>query len=258
MCDIKCRALVFNNVVLDFKMNKELISEIRKELKNKIEPAYRKNSYRFFKEKVKILGVRTHAVRKIAGAKFTEIKNLPKKEIFALCEEFLKSGVNEEVVVAFEFASRLKKQYTPADFKIFESWFKKYISNWGNCDGFCTRVLGEFLFEFPEFLPKLKLWANSRNRWVRRASAVALIYSLRRKIRLKEIFEIADILLRDKDEMVLKGYGWALKEASNKYPKEVFNFVSSRKRKMPRSALRYAIEKLPKKMKQKAAGKILV
>jgi len=59
-------------------------------------------------------------------------------------------------------------------------------------------------------------------------------------------------LLTDQDIMVRKGYGWMLKEASNHYPKNVFNYVMKNRREMPRTALRYAIEKLHPELKKEA------
>ncbi len=84
---------------------------------------------------------------------------------------------------------------------------------------------------------------------------MVFIYPVRRKKYLQHIFEIANILLIDKDDMVQKGYGWMLKEASNIYPKEVFSFVMKNKDKMPRTALRYAIEKYPDNLRKKAMQK---
>ena len=55
--------------------------------------------------------------------------------------------------------------------------------------------------------------------------------------------------------MVQKGYGWMLKEASNIFQKQVFDYVMKRKNKMPRTSLRYAIEKMPQSMKKKAMKK---
>ena len=69
------------------------------------------------------------------------------------------------------------------------------------------------------------------------------------------VFEIADILLLDKDDMVQKGYGWMLKEASNHEPKKVFEYVMRHKKEMPRTALRYAIEKLSPDLRKQAMAK---
>jgi len=65
-------------------------------------------------------------------------------------------------------------------------------------------------------------------------------------------FEIADLLLTDADDMVQKGYGWMLKEAGLNFRDEVFEYVMKNKDKMPRTALRSAIEKLPADMRKKA------
>jgi 3-methyladenine DNA glycosylase AlkD len=105
---------------------------------------------------------------------------------------------------------------------------------------------------YPEYLSGLKRWALSKNRWMRRAAAVSLIVPAKQGKFLKDVFEIADILLLDREDMVQKGYGWMLKVAANKHEKEVFDYVMKKKSVMPRTALRYAIEKMPKDLKAKA------
>lgn len=132
---------------------------------------------------------------------------------------------------------------------------KKYVSNWGSCDDLCTHAFGAFIYQFSEFLPKVKEWTKSSNRWFRRASAVIMIYSTRRDKYLEPVFETADILLLDQDRFVQQGYGWMLKEASNLHPQEVFGYVMKRKAEMQRRALRYAIEKLSPELKKKAMAK---
>jgi 3-methyladenine DNA glycosylase AlkD len=82
-----------------------------------------------------------------------------------------------------------------------------------------------------------------------------LIYSIRRNKRLKEGFRVADILLEDPDDLVQKGYGWMLKEATKTQQTKIFKYVIKNKNKMPRTALRYAIEKMPAKLKKEAMAK---
>jgi 3-methyladenine DNA glycosylase AlkD len=108
---------------------------------------------------------------------------------------------------------------------------------------------------YPEFISRLKDFAHSENRWVKRAAAVSLIIPARKGLFLKDIFEIADILLMDKDDMVQKGYGWMLKAASQAHQHTVFEYVMSKKAVMPRTALRYAIEKMPDDLKKMAMQK---
>lgn len=231
-----------------------LIQEIRKQLKEHIDPEYQKSIQRFFKEEIAVYGVRRPEVKKITAHYFQKIKDKPKEEIFGLCEELISSGMMEERGIAFDWAFRLQKLYVPTDFQVFESWLKKYVSNWGACDHICA-LLGAFMDQFPEFIPKVKEWSASKNRWFRRASAVAFIPLISKKKNLDDVFEIAGLLLQDEDDLVQKGYGWLLKEASNKYPQEVFDYVMEHKASMPRTALRYAIEKMPPDWKKKAMAK---
>jgi len=232
-----------------------LVAEITREFKAAADPKYRESVQRFFKEPVDLHGVRTPVFREIAQATYARVRELPKSKVFALAEEFLKDGRMEEVGIAFNWAWRLRRQFEPSDFRIFERWLKKYVNNWGACDSFCCRALGEFMLLYPQFLPKVKAWTGSKNRWVRRASAVALILAVRKEKYLEEAFETADRLLQDDDDMVQKGYGWLLKEISNRRPKATFDFVMKRKATMPRTALRYAIEKLPPAWKKRAMAR---
>ena len=189
-------------------------------------------------------------VANIAKENFKQIKSLSKKEVFLLCEELLSSGYCEEAWVAANWAYETRDRFKEKDFKVFENWLYKYLDNWAECDTFCNHTVGSFIEKYPQFVEKLKLWAKSINRWVKRASAVSLIIPAKRGEFLEDIFEISDILLLDQDDLVQKGYGWLLKEASRKHEKEVFTYVMKNKAVMPRIALRYAIEKMPKELKE--------
>ncbi|MFH1611624.1 MAG: DNA alkylation repair protein, partial [Patescibacteria group bacterium] len=174
-----------------------------------------------------------------------------KTELFNVCKELMESGFQEEFIIASAWAFKRRKEFSMSDFKIFESWIKKYISNWATCDDFCTKSLGHLLLDFPALVPKIKPWTGSKNKWLRRALAVSLIIPVRNKKNLDDIFDVSIKLMKDPEDLVQKAYGWALKEASNKYPKEVFDFVIKHKAQMTRTALRYAIEKMPKEWKKK-------
>ena len=231
-----------------------IIQEVRKELKKHVDPDYQKSIQRFFKEEIAAYGVRRPVVKKITSRYFQKIKHQSKEEVFCLCEELIASGKMEERGIAFDWAFRYKNQFVPADFRLFESWLKKYVSNWAACDHICA-LIGALIDQFPEFIPKVKEWTSSPNRWFRRASAVSFIPLIGKKKRLEDIFQIVDLLLVDQDDLVQKGYGWLLKEASNKYPQEVFDYVVEHKTNMPRTALRYAIEKMSPDWRKKAMAK---
>ena len=233
----------------------DLVAAIRREFEKAADAKYRETIQTFFKEPIHVYGVRTPEVRRIHKEYFDKVKHLPKREILEICELLHQGPKYEEHGIAFSWAGRLVKKLEPADFAMLERWLKDYVSNWAACDTFCGGAVGEFLIRFPEFLPRVRGWAESKNRWLRRASAVALILAAKQEKYLNEAYATADILLLDEDDMVQKGYGWLLKEIANRRPQEVFEFVMARKDRMPRTALRYAIEKMPIAWKKRAMAK---
>ncbi|MBN1384549.1 MAG: DNA alkylation repair protein [Elusimicrobia bacterium] len=235
-------------------MNK-VITEIRKELKENADPGIKSTGESFFKEKIKLYGIKTAVVGKIAKKYYACIRDFEKAKIFNLCEELWRSGYMEESFIACNWSYYINKQYEPQDFKVFERWVNCYVSNWAACDTLCNHTIGAFLEIYPKYLADLKRWAKSKNRWVRRASAVSLIVPARAGKFLKDIFEIADILLLDSDDLVQKGYGWMLKVAGQSHQTEVFKYVLKHKAEMPRTALRYAIEKMPEELRRRAMKK---
>jgi len=232
-----------------------VISQIRQELNNQADSRIQKTSQRFFKEEIPCHGIKTAAVIVIAKNHWKEVKRRPKQEIFSLCEELYESGYLEESFIVSNWAHALSGRYEREDMAIFRHWINTYITNWASCDGFCNHTMGDFIEKFPEYISELKHWTLSDNRWMRRAAAVSLIIPAKQGKFLEEIIDIANLLLTDKDDMVQKGYGWLLKEASRKHQTEIFDYVIRNRKYMPRTALRYAIELMPKEQKAAAMKK---
>ncbi|OGI12273.1 hypothetical protein A3K64_03030 [Candidatus Micrarchaeota archaeon RBG_16_36_9] len=223
---------------------REVIEEIRKDLNSAIDFKYREGECRYFKEKIKPIGVRFPVVGKITAKYFSLLKNDWKYDDFVkLCEKLLKDGWLEEIAIAFGFMERLGC-FTEKSFHLFENWLNKYVSNWANCDHISNHLIGSVVVKYPKFINDLLKWTESKNRWVRRSAAVSLVISARRGLLLKEIFKVSEKLMEDKDEMVQKGVGWLLKEASKKHEKEVVKFLLKWKNKTSRLTLRYATEKV--------------
>lgn len=237
------------------KAENSSILKIREQLAMQTDEKTKGNAQSYFKEMIKVYGVRTAIVNRLAADVFLEIRPLGKAEIFRLCEELLQSDYNEEAFIACDWSYRLHGHYEASDFARFEEWITKYIDNWAKCDTLCNHTVGAFVMQFPEYLPELKKWAKSDNRWLRRAAAVTLIIPARKGFFLPEIFGLADTLLRDPDDLVQKGYGWMLKEASKAHLDEVYSYIQRKKADMPRTALRYAIEKMPENMRREAMSK---
>jgi 3-methyladenine DNA glycosylase AlkD len=233
----------------------ELHQEIRTELLDITSEKRRQSTCRFFKHNLKCHGVSNPDSQKI-GKKYIAILKTEKKElVWGLCEKLFQDEFLEESLLACQLSFSFKKHYEVIDFKIFERWVMLYINNWAECDTFSNKVIGEMLFKFPSLVSEVKKWSLSPNLWARRASAVSFIYPAKRNTYADDQFEIALVLLEDSEDMVQKGYGWMLKVLSSSRLQDVFHFVQTYKSRMPRTALRYAIEKMPDEMKIEAMKK---
>jgi 3-methyladenine DNA glycosylase AlkD len=233
-------------------MMENILEELREELEMNADEKTLSTSQGFFKETIKSYGVKVPTVHKISKEWFKFISTKTKAEILGLCEKLWQSGYIEESFVACNWSYYIHKQYAPCDFAVFERWIHQYVSNWASCDTLCNHTVGEFLEMYPEQIGKLKEFATSGNRWVRRAAAVSLIVPARKGKFLSDILEIADILLLDRDDLVQKGYGWMLKAAGQANQQAIFDYVMNKRAIMPRTALRYAIEKMPEELKNRA------
>jgi len=232
-----------------------ILAQLREELRTNTDVQTQKSFQRFFKEQVKYYGVKTGIVGKIAKKYWKQVCVLDKKSIFDLCEELYRSDYTEEAFVVAFWLPNYVDNLEPGDLVAFKDWIERYINNWAKCDGFCNHTIGDLIQKYPEAIGEVKGWAKSNNRWLKRAAAVSLIVPAKKGCFLQDAFEICNVLLTDGDDMVQKGYGWLLKEESRLHQKEVYIYIIKNKAVMPRTALRYAIELMPKELKVEALKK---
>lgn len=234
-----------------------IIEKIREKLFFVADEKTADSTKRFFKNEIFCLGVKSPDVKIITKDIYnTFLKNQKKEFVFDLAEKLMQNKSLEEFSMASEFIFSCKNQYVKEDMVFFEKIIDNYVSNWASCDVFCNHTVGAFVELFPKKISILKKWTKSDNLWKRRAFAVSLIIPARKALFLDDILYIAENLLIDKEDMVQKGYGWLLKAASltetfvhidettkTTHHDAVFNFILKYKGKMPRTSLRYAIEK---------------
>ena len=230
-----------------------LLAALRADMRAAVDPKHRDGERAFFKEPINPLGVRVRDLNAIVALHWKEARGLAPRKLLDLCDELWRSGVFEEPVVASKWCGRaLKKLDSEVAFATFERWLATRVDNWGHCDVLCTKCLGGLFERAPGLLPRSDTWLTSPNRWLRRGAAVALTPAARHGLHLARVFHVAEALLQDEDDLVRKGYGWMLKEASKPWPGEVLAFVLAHRERMPRVALRYAIELLPKDWRAQA------
>jgi 3-methyladenine DNA glycosylase AlkD len=187
----------------------------------------------------------TAQVRSISAQVFSMIEDPRIDLVLDLCEQLLDDRRWACGVVAYDWAFRMRRQYSERTFATFEGWLETYVRGWGDCDDFCTHAFGALLGRHGHLFDRILTWTEHPDFWVRRAAAVILIYPMRKgQLQGMGPFTVADRLMRDDHHLVLKGYGWMLKELSESRPDDVYQYLLAHKADMPRVAFRYALEKL--------------
>lgn len=197
-------------------------------------------------------GIVTGDVRKVSKELYNDLDNKDIDYVLNCCEKLLNERKWAFDIIAYDWAYRVRKQYNENTFLIFERWVMEYLTDWYNCDDFCTHALGELLCQRNELFKYIIDWTKSSKFVVRRAAAVVLILPIkRRKYDGLQPFLISDSLMLDEHYLVLKGYGWMLKVLSQVKPEKVIEYLNKNRNNMPRIAFRYALEKFDKETKLK-------
>jgi len=227
---------------------KQIIGQIRKELKNKASTKTEKEKEKaktLFGNETKLLALKVPETRKIAES---FAKKLKKEKDFntalKVADELYKSGVFEEATVAESILKEFKNCFNDSTLDKFDEWIN-YIKNWANIDMLCGWLIAPIILKDGSKIKIISQWTKSKNRWRRRAAAVALVKPVRKGMYLKQALQVAENLIQDEDEMVQKGVGWLLKESGGRFPDETTQFLIKWRLKISRLVLRLACEKLP-------------
>jgi 3-methyladenine DNA glycosylase AlkD len=220
------------------------LSDLRRDLARASNPRLARSLALFFKtgkgeygEGDQFCGITVPELRKIAKRYLhlglTDLKKL------------LGSRLHEHRVTALEI---LVFQYEAADEsrkqKLFDFYLRhtRYINNWDLVDGSAPYIVGEHLVSHPRKI--LSRLAKSPNLWERRIAIVATAAFIKRGD-LQDTFGVAALLLKDKHDLIHKAVGWMLREAGKRSEPAMLKFLAQNYSAMPRTALRYAIERVP-------------
>ncbi len=193
------------------------------------------------------IGVIVPDTRKVA-AKF---RGLPLQEI----ERLLHSRIHEERLLALAILSDKYPAANPEEKqKIFHLYLNntRHINNWDLVDLSAPRIIGEFLLHKDRrILYKL---ARSKLIWERRIAIIATLRFIREKD-FADTLKIAALLLRDKHDLIHKAAGWMLRELGKRDQEKEEAFLNRHFGAIPRTMLRYAIERFPQEKKKKYMAK---
>ena len=188
------------------------------------------------------LGLRVPTVRKIAK-KFNTLS-------IDEAEKFLQSPYHEERLFAlFVLIDLFKKGNEEDKKKIYELYLQNtnFINNWDLVDVSSGPIIGAYLFTRDR--KPIYTLANSENLWERRIAIMATFYFIAQN-EFTDTLKIAEMLLNDKEDLIHKAVGWMLREIGKRNLEVEENFLKKHSLNMPRTMLRYAIEKFPEEKRK--------
>jgi 3-methyladenine DNA glycosylase AlkD len=224
-----------------------LAREVLKELAAKADPLRARDVQRYFKEEVKSFGVGAPEIHALVRAVYDRVKtDWTAADAMALCDILFTEPQLEPKAVGSLVLFRFRTSFPPALFARAKDWLAAdKLPGWASVDVFAPGCLGAFLELHPAYIEKIKTWAGHPNRWVRRASLVSFIKLARKPEYLAAIYEISASIFGVDDDLIHKANGWLLREAGKADPARLERFLRRHGPAIPRTTLRYAIERFP-------------
>jgi 3-methyladenine DNA glycosylase AlkD len=212
-------------------------------------PAGDFDSRRYFRgpDDLGFYNVGTAAVRALARSIHADHKDAWSVDEAMICADRLLADRHLEVkALGIEIVARYHADFAPRLLAAWRRWLAENQSaNWATTDAICGALIGPLLRRHPDVRVRLRAWSRDRNMWVRRASIVGLIASARRGESLDLVYEIARRLHRDREDLIQKAVGWALREAGKTDMPRLARYLRANGATIPRTTLRYAIERFP-------------
>jgi 3-methyladenine DNA glycosylase AlkD len=221
-----------------------IVNAIKKSLKHKVKPGKKNILQRFFKTGPGeygagdvFLGVMVPQIREVVADYW---KQVDLKDI----EKLLKSKIHEErlcalllLVKAYVYSEAIGKEQIVR----FYLSNTKYINNWDLVDLTAPRILGDYLINKPRDI--IYDLSKSSDLWEKRIAVLACFAFIRIKD-FKDILKLSAQLLKEEHDLMHKAVGWMLREVGKKDEKVLLRFLDKHCKEMPRTMLRYSIERL--------------
>jgi 3-methyladenine DNA glycosylase AlkD len=230
----------------------DYVERIKEELKERVEPGKAEILSRFFQafpggygEGDEFIGVRVPEQRKVAKKYYRDIP-LVEAEML-LQEKIHEYRLTALFILCYRFAKTCTEEERE---KIVDLYLDNldYVNNWDLVDASAEKILGPFLLEKDKKL--LFQLAESGYLWRQRAAIISTFYFIKHG-RYKETLELAKKYLTHEHDLIHKATGWMLREIGKRDFPTLYSFLMGHSRQMPRTMLRYAIEKLDPALRQK-------
>ena len=203
--------------------SKQLVSALRKEFTKHADPQISKDAAAYMRNQFEFFGIKTPLRRELGKELVTASKNLPEKEVIALCKELWAQPEREFQYIACDILAKNAKRLSPGYVKRDAKWFITNKSWWDTVDSIRTSV--EIVVAAnPELEATMFEWIKSKNIWLVRSALIHQL-TLRTKTNSTRLFALCELQTEEKEFFIAKGLGWALRSYSYIDPKAVKKFI---------------------------------
>ena len=225
---------------------RQVVQTVKKSLRQLGDPQKAQDYQRYFKEPVTMLGVGTQPFRKVIKEQTASLKNTwTLQQAMACCDRLMQEKELELRGAGHTILGAFAKQFTLELTAPAQTWLEQRLDNWALVDGFCSNVTSPLLQTCPDFAKTLSQWSQTESLWVRRAALVTLVPFARRGEYLVQAYDLVQEHFGDSEDLMHKAMGWLLREAGKTDMKRLSRHLLKHGPAIPRTTVRYAIERFP-------------
>lgn len=218
-------------------------------LRGQANAARAKSYQRYFKDPVDWYGVDSKSTRQIREDLLSRVEGRwTIDDAVRFAKWMVKDPHMEARGTGYQIVAHFISEAEPGLLDDVKRWFERSCGNWGLVDNLAPSVLAPLLELHPELVPEVFSWTESANQWLRRAAVVAyvpLVGKGKKKKHLTTAYRTVTRLFDDEEDLIHKACGWLLREAGKADEKKLEKFLLSNGPKIPRTTVRYAIERFP-------------
>lgn len=203
---------------------------------------------RFFKEPVNYYGLDNKSVKEIKQDVFDKVGDIwTIDDAVTFCETMLEDPHMEARGIGFQVVAHLVSNARPDLLSNVRLWLEERCGNWGLVDNLAPTVLAPLIELYPQLVPEVVSWTESPSLWLRRGAVVAFVPLVGKSQEHRDTaYRIVSLLLDDSEDLIHKATGWLLREAGKANTDQLVEFLLEFGPRIPRTAVRYAIERFPK------------
>jgi len=207
---------------------------------------------RFFKEPVDLYGLDTPSLRVLQRDLVKQHRaHWSLRDAVRFCDLVVRDSHLEARGSGFQVVAAFAADAGPGLLVDVRRWLERSCGNWALVDNLAPSVLTPLLERHPSLIPEVVEWTSSPSLWPRRGAVVAFTTPARRGRQLAVAYRIVSRLLDDDEDLMHKAMGWLLREAGTTDRPRLERYLLSKGPRLPRTTLRYAIERFPKADRQR-------